>query len=112
MKRILSLFFILSISGCKKDNSFCGLKDPVNEIEWLNEYTTESTIVHCEIFEATYMDIDGFYIKMYFDSIYSNSGSVFKNCKGESICGWGGITPPNCPDYSQHESHRELIYSR
>lgn len=110
--RYLLLCLVFAITGCKKDNSFCGYKNPVNEIPWLQEYKTDPYIVHCDVYKATYKGIDGLYIKNYFDSAYSNSASVFRNCDGESICRWGGITPPNCPDYAQHETYRELIYSR
>lgn len=114
MKNLFLVAFIVLISGCKKDTRFCGYQDPINEIEWLNYFVNDSLIIGCDVYEAIYKDTTGFYIVIYRDSARTKSKAAtsFANCEGKGICVTGGIMPPNCPDYSQYETHRKLIYSR
>lgn len=106
------LLMVIAVTACKKDNSFCGYKDPINEIAWLKDFANSEYILGCDIYKAVYKDTSGFYIVIYRDSARTNTATSFTNCDGHGICSTGGITPPNCPDYKQHESYRELIYSR
>jgi hypothetical protein len=112
MKTIIPITLVLLLTGCVKEKNFCGYKDPINEVEWLQEYENDPYIVHYEVYESVYKDTAGFYVTCYFDSARTNGGGTFRNCNGEHICKWGGIMPPSCPNYSQHETHRKLIYSK
>lgn len=112
MKNATIFTLLLLIGGCKKENNFCGYKDPVNEIQWLYECTTDPYAKHCIIYEATYNNIDGFLVMTYYDSSYHNALGGFGDCQGNKLCNFGGITGPTCADYDEKESYRELIYSR
>lgn len=116
MKRLYFCFLAsiaMLICGCKKDNSFCGANDPINDIEWLNDFVNnEYSPSSIDIYKAIYKDTSGFYLVIYIDSAKTSKLTSFTNCDGRGMCSTGGNMPPNCPGYSQHESYRELIYSR
>lgn len=114
MKYIISLFLIAAfVTSCKKDNTFCGVGNPMNEIEWLNDFVNnEYSPPSIAVYKAIYKDTSGFYLVIYRDSAKTNTATSFTNCEGQGICVTGGALPSKCPDYKQHESYRELIYSR
>lgn len=85
----------------------------MSEIKWLNDFVNDTLFIGCDVYEAVYKDTAGFYVIAYRDSARQEEiFASFANCDGKGICSWADITPPNCPNYSQYETHRKLIYSR
>lgn len=112
-KILIVVMLALTFSACKKQETYCGVEDPVNDIEWIGKIIS-SGATELRIFKNTYKGAEGFYVYSCINgcSVYS---IYYKNCDNiliyqSSSGGAGGSNFPN--DFSLTSSYRELIYSR
>ena len=111
----LSIFF----GGCTPDdpnpdsaNLICDVRNPTQEIPWLQEYIKErssNTSCKARITYYLYTEADVFMI----DDCTQTSDHllIVKDCEGNFICEFGGIAGLNtCPDFETEAIEKSILW--
>ncbi len=115
MKPVLALFVLslMCISACKKPETFCGAKNPMNEIGWLKEEVQNSSY-EIWIYKLKYKEVEGFLIRICFkpNSNCSTGGfTYYKTCDNTLLYQAGGVVGSTFPnDFEFGSTYKELIY--
>jgi hypothetical protein len=113
MKHLLLLFMaglLFFATGCKKENLYCGVNDPLAELPWLNALLADTTIT--KISKANYQANEGFVIKICYNADCNATASGYLDCDGQPVCNFGSMSGNSCPDFSSVATNREVIYTR
>ena len=100
--------------GCKKPETYCGVEDPINDLDWLKETVENPNPAKMQVYKQTYNSIEGFYVYICIDSGCNSRSSYYKTCNDTvlyySSSGFTGSNFPN--DFNTNSSYKELIYNR
>ncbi|MBL7800136.1 MAG: hypothetical protein JNL95_05365 [Chitinophagales bacterium] len=112
MKKIVFVTCISSLlfSACKKDITFCGVKDPLNDIGWLKDIVNTNP-QNLYIYKMSYNSTEGFYI---LDNT-STGSALFNSCDNTNIYRTtnGVVFFSNFPqDFNLNFKYKERIYPR
>jgi hypothetical protein len=107
---LLALIVFLFISGCKKVDKYCNVKEPLNDLAWLKTIMQDTAVY--KVSETTYKSKEGFLITACFNPDCSSTASVYKDCYGQIICSFGGGVGTTCPDFSSQITFKQEIYSK
>lgn len=115
---VIALCLLIIGTGCEKEPKYeiyenheisaCGIKDPLNNIEWLAKMEKDPTSL-VNIMLLKNMNTEEYY----FDFIYKSNQeayffSMFYDCIGDNIFGWYSITSPS-PYYEDFFSDKEFV---
>lgn len=103
---------LLGFSSCKKQETYCGVEDPVNDIEWIGKVIS-SQATKLWIHKNTYNGVEGFYVYACINEDCTLYSIYYKNCGNILMYESGGAGGNNFPgDFDTRSTYRELIYSR
>lgn len=113
MKYTIPLFILqmLLLTGCVKPETYCGVKDPLNDIAWLKD-EIKGNPTNLMIYKQTYKSTEGFYLYYCIDSACKVTSAAYKTCENTLLYySSSGIVPSTFPnDFNVQSSYRELIY--
>lgn len=114
-KIILGSVLVLSIGlhACKKNESYCGVKNPETEILWIKN-VIETSPHGLQIYKLTYKTTEGFYIRFCINSDCSATAGVYRTCDNIQLYESStGVMPSTFPtDFNAETSYKELIYQK
>jgi len=104
--------FLTAMISCKKSKTYCGVKEPLQDINWLKSVTS-SNPQNVHIYKQTYRSIEGFYFYVCANadcSIYG--GDYYKTCDDSVIysSNSSGAGPAFPNDFDNATTYKELIY--
>lgn len=105
------LFIIMTGSKCNHNKSitFCGVNNPVENIDWLRERVENAENI--EVIKFTYNETEYLSINPC-PGCPDNMTEIF-DCKGNRFCTIGGITGRNtCPADFLEKSQQEVILKK
>lgn len=108
---IISIFTMITGSKCgnSKTSTFCGIKDPIQNIEWLKVRVENSEEI--EIMKFIYNETE--YLALNPCPGCPDSMTEIFDCNGNRFCTIGGITGRNtCPDDFLDKSEKTVILKR
>ncbi|MFZ5942436.1 MAG: DUF6970 domain-containing protein [Bacteroidota bacterium] len=109
---LVLLILLVNCSDYPKEE-FCGVSDPLKNINWLHEIYlfAERNNVKSRITKVIYKDEEGFIIETFIDQPADNM-VTFRNCSNEIICEWGGIGGIiSCPDFQDYVTFSEILWT-
>ena len=107
------LFFIASCET-SPDKAVCGVIDPLEELEWLNDikpgFDLRASAAGAQIIQYQYK---GEYVSLVEDCYNCPDALAFVyNCQGEVICEFGGIDGRiTCPDFEEQATDEIVLFS-
>lgn len=107
----LFIFAMITSSKCDNDKSitFCGIKDPVNNIDWLKERVENSEKI--EVMKFVYNESE--YMAITPCPGCPDSMTEIFDCQGNRFCTIGGITGRNtCPSDFLEKSEKILLIKK
>ncbi|OFX22005.1 MAG: hypothetical protein A2041_12320 [Bacteroidetes bacterium GWA2_31_9b] len=108
---LISIFMMLLGSKCdnSKSTTFCGIKDPVKNIEWLKTRVENADKI--EVTKIVYNGQDYLSINPC-PGCPDNMTEIF-DCEGNRFCTIGGITGRNtCPSDFLEKSEKTLVLTQ
>ncbi len=108
----ISIFILLIVLSCDdiSEEVFCECKDPLKNLEWLNELylSAKNEKYHDAVFyKVIYLDQEGFIVNPAVENIDSNY--TIYDCAGNVICSYGRYT--TCVDLEDKISYKEIFWS-
>jgi hypothetical protein len=113
MKYTPSLCFLLLLTlyACKKPVTYCGVEDPISDIDWIKDEIKNSS-PKLRIYKQTYNSTEGFYVYDCFDTACYGISTYYKTCDNTLLYKYvSGPLPSTFPnDFNLNSTYRELIY--
>lgn len=116
-KLLLFVFLFMAVS-CEKDDkndTACGVDNPLENISWLNDikevFEMDAGLQRQRITQYKYHGNDVFLIEECYQC--ADALQIVYDCEKNIICEFGGIDGRNtCPDFVSHASNEKVLYDR
>ncbi|MDO5666146.1 MAG: hypothetical protein Q4G63_12955 [Bacteroidia bacterium] len=112
-----TLFFLMGGMGCEKDLKYeiyenheisaCGIRDPLNNIEWLAKMKKDPKILTSIVLYKN-IHSEEYYFSFNMPNELGYTTSMFYDCSGKNIFGWNTATPPGGL-YEEFHSDKEFV---
>ncbi len=113
MKYTIALCFLIALTlhACKKPATYCGVEDPINDIDWIKDEISNNS-PKLRIYKQTYNSTEGFYVYDCIDTGCIAFSTYYKTCDNTLLYRYSsGPLPGTFPnDFSLNSTYRELIY--
>ena len=113
MKYTIAFCFLLllTLSACQKPVTYCGVEDPINDIDWIKDEIKNSS-PKLRIYKQTYNSTEGFYVYDCFDTSCNTITTYYKTCDNTLLYKHSsGAILGNFPtDFNLNTTYREIIY--
>jgi hypothetical protein len=104
-------FFSFLFGSCIKEESYCGVGDPINDIGWLKD-RVKSNPTNIFIYKVIYNSTNGFYIE---DNTLNVGEQTFNSCDNKVIYhSAGGVVGVSTfpQNFELNLQYKEKIYPR